>query len=261
MPTTARHPVALVTGGRRGIGSAIAQALAGRGFDVAIVDIERDDSAERTLAAIRAMGRRAEFVLGDIADLASHAATLDQVWSAFGTLDCLVNNAGVQVKVRGDMLDITVESFDRLMNVNLRGTFFLTQAVARRMAKETRGDGDPHRSIVTLSSINAIKASINRPEYCISKSGLTMMNKLFALRLAEHAIHCYEIQPGVIATEMTAPAKERYDQMIAQGVFPIARWGEVGDIAGAVATLASGGIPFSTGAAFPIDGGLHIEKL
>jgi NAD(P)-dependent dehydrogenase (short-subunit alcohol dehydrogenase family) len=261
MAISARNPVALVTGGRRGIGAAIAQALAGRGFDVAVVDLERDDQAERTLAAIEALGRRAEFLVGDIADIGAHAALLDKVWASFGTLDCLVNNAGVQVKVRGDLLDATPESFDRLLGVNLRGTFFLTQAAAKRMAREIRGPDAPHRSIVTLSSINAVKASTNRGEYCISKAGLTMMNKLFALRLAEHRIHCYEIQPGVIATDMTAPAKERYDREIAGGLVPIARWGEAGDIAGAIATLATGAIPFSTGAAFPIDGGLHVEKL
>lgn len=261
MTTSTRNPVALVTGARRGIGAGIAQALAGRGFDVAVADLERDADAERTLAAIRALGRRAEFFVQDIADLKSHAGFVDQVWQAFGTLDCLVNNAGVQVKVRGDMLDVNAETFDHLMNVNLRGTFFLTQAVARRMVKEKRGDGDAHRSVVTLSSCNAFMASINRAEYCISKSALSMMNKLWALRLAEHRIHCYEIQPGVIETSMTAPAKERYDKLIADGLFPVARWGQVGDVAGAVATLASGLVPFSTGSAFPIDGGLHIEKL
>jgi NAD(P)-dependent dehydrogenase (short-subunit alcohol dehydrogenase family) len=261
MANSARNPVALVTGGRRGIGAAIAQALAGRGFDVAVIDLERDEVAERTLAAVKALGRRAAFAAGDVADIASHGALLEKVWAEFGTLDCLVSNAGVQVKVRGDLLDTTPESFDRLLGINLRGTFFLTQAAARRMVKETRGADDPHRSIVTISSVNAVKASINRGEYCISKAGLTMVNKLFALRLAEHNIHCYEIQPGVIATDMTAPAKERYDREIAGGMVPIARWGQPGDIAGAIATLATGAIPFSTGAAFPIDGGLHVEKL
>lgn len=261
MASSARNPVALVTGGKRGIGAAIAQAMAGRGFDVAVVDLERDEQAERTLAAVKALGRRAEFLVGDIADLAGHRVLLDKVWAAFGTLDCLVNNAGVQVKVRGDLLDMTVESFDRILGVNLRGTFFLTQEAARRMVRERREADDPHRSIVTVSSVNAVKASTNRGEYCISKAGLTMTNKLFALRLAEHNIHCYEIRPGVIATEMTAPAKERYDKQIAEGLFPIARWGQPADIAGAIATLATGAVPFSTGAAFPIDGGLHIEKL
>lgn len=252
---------ALVTGGRRGIGRAIGYALAEQGFDVIVNDLVHDAAGDETVAGIEARGGRARFVAGDVADIDGHEALVEAAWSSFGGLDCLVNNAGVQTQFRGDMLDTPVESFDRLMNVNLRGTFFLTQAAARRMTKETRTENDPHRSILTLSSANAFMASTNRAEYCISKSGLSIMNKLWALRLAEHRIHCYEIQPGVIATDMTAPAKERYDQLIAQGVFPIARWGQVGDIAGTVATLASGAIPFSTGAAFPIDGGLHIQKL
>jgi NAD(P)-dependent dehydrogenase (short-subunit alcohol dehydrogenase family) len=165
------------------------------------------------------------------------------------------------VKTRGDLLDVTPESFDRLMAVNLRGTFFLTQEVARRMAAEKRAPGGPHRSIVTISSVNAATAAINRGEYCLSKSALTMMNKLFALRLAECGVHCYEIRPGVIATEMTAPAKERYDKFIAEGNIPIARWGAPKDIGEAIATLAAGALPFSTGGAFAIDGGLHIAKM
>lgn len=256
-----KTPVALVTGGRRGIGAGIATALAARGFDVAIADLERDGDAEATLAAIRQAGRRAAFLQADISAIATHAALVDRVWSEFGTLDCLVNNAGVQVATRGDLLDVTPESFDRLLSVNLRGTFFLTQAASRRMARETRAAGDPHRSIVTVSSINAVNAAINRGEYCLSKSALTMLNKLFALRLAEHRIHCYEIRPGVIRTGMTAPAQADYDRRIAGGLVPVARWGEPEDIGGAVAALAAGAIPFNTGQAFAIDGGLHIERL
>ena len=257
-----RAPVALVTGGRRGIGAAIVAALAHAGFDVAVADVARDADAERALAGVADAGRHARFLAADIADIAAHGALLDQVWGAFGTLDCLVNNAGVQVATRGDLLETTPESFDRLLGVNLRGTFFLTQAAARRMIVEARADGDPHRSVVTISSINAVQASINRGEYCISKAALIMVNKLFALRLAPHGIHCYEVRPGVIATDMTAPAKADYDRRIAgENLVPIARWGEPRDIAGAVATLASGALPFSTGDSFAIDGGLHIEKL
>lgn len=261
MTAETRAPTALVTGGRRGIGAAIAAALAGRGFDVAIGDLERDADAERALAAVEKLGRRAAFFRADIGDLAGHEKLLDRVWQLFGTLDCLVNNAGVQVKARGDLLDATPESFDRLVSVNLRGTFFLTQAAARRMVRETREPGDPHRAIVTVSSANAVSAAINRAEYCISKAGLTMMNKLFALRLAEHAIHCYEIRPGVIRTGMTAPAREDYDRRIPDGLVPMKRWGEPDDIGGAVAALAAGAIPFNTGQAFAIDGGLHIERM
>lgn len=261
MTSTARNPIALVTGARRGIGAGIAKALAGRGFDLVLADIEAGPGAEGVIKAVEGLKRRARFIAADIADIAGLKGFADKAWAEFGTLDCLVNNAGVQVKTRGDLLDVTPASFDRLMHVNLRGTFFLTQEVARRMAAEKRGAGGPHRSIVTISSINAVTAAINRGEYCLSKSALTMMNKLFALRLAEHGVHCYEIRPGVIATDMTAPAKERYDRFIAEGNIPIARWGAPADIGEAIATLASGAMPFSTGDSFAIDGGLHIAKM
>ncbi|MGQ0676702.1 MAG: 3-ketoacyl-ACP reductase [Rhodospirillales bacterium] len=261
MTGKARNPTALVTGGRRGIGAGIAKALAARGFDLVLADIESGKEADSVVKSVEAAGRRARFIRADIADIAELKAFVDKAWRTFGTLDCLVNNAGVQVKTRGDLLDVTPESFDRLMQVNLRGTFFLTQEVARHMAAEKRPPGGPHRSIVTISSVNAVTAAINRGEYCISKSALTMMNKLFALRLAEHGINCYEIRPGVIATEMTAPAKRRYDKFIAEGNIPIARWGRPSDIGEAVATLASGGLAFSTGDSFAIDGGLHIAKM
>jgi NAD(P)-dependent dehydrogenase (short-subunit alcohol dehydrogenase family) len=255
----ARSPVALVTGGRRGIGAAIVQALAARGFDVVIADLEA--GADAAVKSVEAEGRRARFIRADIADIARTKPFVDQAWRAFGTLDCLVNNAGVQVQVRGDLLDVTPASFDRLVGINLRGTFFLTQEVARRMAAEKRAPGGPHRSIVTISSVNAATAAINRGEYCLSKAALTMLNKLFALRLAEHGVHCYEVRPGVIATDMTKPAKERYDKFIAEGNIPIARWGAPQDIGEAVASLASGALPFSTGDSFAIDGGLHIAKM
>jgi NAD(P)-dependent dehydrogenase (short-subunit alcohol dehydrogenase family) len=255
----ARSPVALVTGGRRGIGAAIVQALAARGFDVVIADLEA--GADAAVKSVEAEGRRARFIRADIADIARTKPFVDQAWRAFGTLDCLVNNAGVQVQVRGDLLDVTPASFDRLVGINLRGTFFLTQEVARRMAAEKRGANGPHRSIVTISSVNAATAAINRGEYCLSKAALTMLNKLFALRLAEHGVHCYEVRPGVIATDMTKPAKERYDKFIAEGNIPIARWGTPQDIGEAVASLASGALPFSTGDSFAIDGGLHIAKM
>ena len=261
MSSTDRNPVALVTGARRGIGAGIARALAGRGFDLVLADIEAGPEAEAVAKSVATLKRRARFIEVDIADIAGLKAFVTKAWQDFGTLDCLVNNAGVQVKTRGDLLDVTPESFDHLMTVNLRGTFFLTQEVARRMAAEQRAPGGPHRSIVTISSVNAVTAAINRGEYCISKSALTMMNKLFALRLAEHGVNCYEIRPGVIATEMTAPAKQRYDKFIAEGNIPIARWGKPADIGEAIATLASGGLAFSTGDSFAIDGGLHIAKM
>ena len=258
---TSRAPVALVTGGRRGIGRGIAYALAERGFDLVIADIVDDDAMRETLAGIGSRGRRAQAIRHDIADIAVHAEFVQRAWAAFGTLDCLVNNAGVQVKVRGDILDVTPESFDRLIGVNLRGTFFLTQAVARRMLQEHRTPADPPRAIVTISSTNARMVGQNRAEYCMSKTGLAMMNQLFAYRLADADIMCYEIRPGVIRTDMTAGAAAKYDPLIAGGISPVRRWGEPEDVGRTVAALAARLLPFNTGDAFNVDGGLHMKEL
>jgi NAD(P)-dependent dehydrogenase (short-subunit alcohol dehydrogenase family) len=256
-----RAPVAAVTGGRQGIGRGIAYALAEAGFDVVVVDLVEDEAAAETLAGITGRGGRASFVTGDIAEIELRESLAERLFAGFGTLDCLVNNAGVQVEVRGDLLDVTPESYDRVMGVNLRGTFFLTQAVARRMVAEERRDGDPHRSIVTISSANAFLVGPDRPEYCFSKLSLSMMTKAFALRLGGHGIATYEIRPGLIRTDMTLPVRDKYTRMIADGLTPQARWGEPQDVGRTVATLALGRLPFSTGDAFHVDGGLHIPKL
>ena len=256
-----RAPIAFVTGARRGIGRGIACALADVGFDVVVNDVVDDAATRETLATLRGKGRRVAFVPGSVADLADHARLVGEVFAAFGSVDCLVNNAGIQVKVRGDLLDVQPESFDEILAVNLRGTFFLTQAVARRMLGEKRAPADPARSIVTISSGNARIVGPNRAEYCIAKTGLAMMNQLFALRLAEADIACYEIRPGIIRTDMTAPARERYDRLIAEGVTPIRRWGEPDDVGRTVAALAQRLLPFNTGDAFHVDGGLHIKAL
>jgi 3-oxoacyl-[acyl-carrier protein] reductase len=256
---TARAPVAFVTGARRGIGRGIAYALADGGFDLVLNDVVDDAATVDTLQAVRDKGRRVTFVPGSIAELAGHGTMVEKAFSAYGTLDCLVNNAGIQVKVRGDVLDVKPESFDALLAVNLRGTFFLTQAVAKRMLAEAREAGEPPRSIVTISSANARIAGPNRAEYCFAKTGLAMMNQLFAVRLADAGIMCFEIRPGIIRTEMTAPAKERYDKLIAEGFTPMRRWGEPDDVGRTVAALASGALPFNTGDAFHVDGGLHIQ--
>lgn len=257
-----RQPIALITGGRRGIGRGIVYALAEAGYDVVINDLAEDADAAETLQGVAARGRKAKFVAGDIGAVDTNAALVEAAWSAFGTVDCLVNNAGVQVKVFGDILDVTAQSFDHLMDVNLRGTFFLTQAAARRMLREARGPGDPPRSIVTISSINAnTVVSPNRAEYCISKSGLSMMNKLYAERLAASDINCYEVRPGLIYTAMTASSKERYDALIAEGASPVRRWGQVEDVGKTVAALATGLLPFTTGDVLHVDGGLHMKIL
>lgn len=256
-----RRRSALVTGGRRGIGRAIAYALAEQGFDVIINDLVHDDSGDETLAGIEARGGRSAFVAGDVADIDSHEALVETAWSSFGGLDCLVNNAGVQTKYRGDMLDTPVESFDRLMNVNLRGSYFLTQRIARHMIAVPASDATrPTRSIVFVSSGNAVIATQAQADYCISKSGIAMMSTLYALRLAEYGIAVHEVRPGIIRTDMTTDVFDKYDAWVQSRGFPLARWGEPEDIGRTVAVLASGLLPYTTGHAFHVDGGMHIRR-
>lgn len=253
------RPVAVVTGGRRGIGRGIALALARTGKDVVVLDLARDADADSTLDAIAALGARAKFVQADIADVGRADAVCDEVWNALGRVDVLVNNAGVQVSDRGiDALHTTPDSFDRLMQVNLRGTFFLTQSFARRMVADP--DSENYRCIVTISSSNALHAKVLGAEYCISKAGLSMVNKVFALQLAPHGIDCYEVQPGLIKTDLNAPLHEQYEPLVQQGLTPVKRWGTAQDVGGVVATLASGGLPFVTGEVLHVDGGMHVPK-
>lgn len=257
----ARRKAAFVTGGRRGIGRAIAVALAGKRFDVVVNDLVEDGNAAETLAAIRAAGQRAAFVAGDVGDLDGHEALVEAAWSAFGGLDCLVNNAGVQTACRGDMLDVPPESFDRLIGINLRGTYFLSQRVARRMLAEPGHDAArPDRSMVFVSSGNAVIATPAQAEYCISKAGIAMMATLYSLRLAEAGIAVYEIRPGMIRTDMTADVFDKYDAVVTSGRVPQPRWGEPEDIGRTVATLAAGELPYVTGHAFHVDGGIHIRR-
>jgi len=253
------RPAALVTGANRGIGRAISVALAVRGFDIVINDLEQTADTDVTATEVQKQGGRAKFIAADIADTVRHPPFVEAAFAAFGRLDCLVNNAGVQVKQRGDILEVNEDSFDRLINVNLRGTFFLTKTVARRMLWDV--PGDPPRTIVTISSVNAAVVSPNRAEYCMSKSALTMMNKLFAFRFADVGIACFEVRSGVIRTDMTKPVAQQYDQMIADGITPMKRWGEPEDVGRVVAMLASGALPFVTGDTVHVDGGLHMRVL
>jgi 3-oxoacyl-[acyl-carrier protein] reductase len=252
------RPVALITGGRRGIGRGIAFALAEAGFDLVINDLERDAEAEATLTGIGERGGRASFVAADTAELAAQPGLVDAAYAVFGRLDCLVNNAGVSVLSRGDLLDVSLESYDRCLHINLRGPFFLTQRIARRMLEQVPLEGGPPRSIVSITSVNAEVPSINRGEYCISKAGASMLTKLFALRPAPHGIAVFEVRPGIIRTPMTAPSAERYEQEIARGLTPIARWGEPADVGRVVATIATGQLPFSAGQVIYVDGGLSL---
>ena len=252
--------VALVTGGRRGIGRATCLALAQRGFDVAFIDIVDDDMAGETLAMIEDAGRQSVFIPFDIAAIDRHVTMVDEVEKVLGPISCLVNNAGIQVPVRGDLLDVAEDSFDRLLDVNLRGTFFLTQEVARRMVAAPAGS--TMRSIITVTSANAHLVSPEKGAYCISKAALSMAMQNFAVRLAEHDIRVHEIRPGLIETDMTTQVREHYSSGISGGaICPMRRWGTPKDIADAIGTLASGLLPFSTGDIYNIGGGMQIPRL
>lgn len=255
-----RRPLALVTGARRGIGASIAAELAQRGFDLALIDID-DDGARETLAAVESHGARARFYQHDLADSGAHRALVERIVSGSGPIACLVNNAGVSPDQRGDLLELGERSYDRVVDINMRGTFFLTQAVARHMSAAGDGYGEHARTIVTVSSVSAELASTERGEYCMSKAGLGMLTKLFALRLAPLNIGVFEVRPGIIRTPMTEAVAARYDERIADGIVPMRRWGVPQDVASAVAALASGQMAFATGSVLNIDGALSIPRL
>jgi NAD(P)-dependent dehydrogenase (short-subunit alcohol dehydrogenase family) len=250
-------PLALVTGARRGIGAAIAIELASRSFDIALTDIDAS-GAEETLAAIESRGGRATLFAFDLGDIERHAAIVQQMVEWGGPIACLVNNAGIPAAQRGDLLDVAAASYDRVLDVNLRGTFFFTQAVARHMLATSCAQP---RSIVTVSSVSAEMASVERGEYCLSKAGLGMLTRLFALRLAPNGIGVFEVRPGVIRTPMTEGVAATYEQRIADGLVPMQRWGYPEDVARAVAALASGELAFSTGSVMHVDGALSIPRL
>lgn len=209
------------------------------------------------MAAVEQAGGRVGCIYGDIGELDGHGGLLRDAVDEFGRLDCLVNNAGVPAMRRGDLLDVSPESYDRCLAVNTRGTFFLTQRFARYLLEAAPAPVG-HRSIVLITSANAHAPAINRGEYCISKAGLAMAAKLFAVRLAETGIGVYDIRPGIIRTEMTAPVSERYDTLIADGGVPMPRWGEPEDVGRAVAAAAAGDLPYTIGQPLFIDGGLTL---
>jgi NAD(P)-dependent dehydrogenase (short-subunit alcohol dehydrogenase family) len=251
------RPVAIVTGARRGIGAAIAVSLARSGFDVAITDVA-EEGADATLSDIAAAGGQAHFIRSDIAAVGDHARVIDDLMAWRGAVDCLVNNAGISAPKRGDLLELVPDAFDQVLDVNLRGAFFFTQAITKRML-EARADGP--RSIITISSVNAELASPERGEYSISKAGLAMLTKLFALRLAGEGIAVFEVRPGVIRTSMTQVVAEKYERRIADGLVPMGRWGTPQDVGEVVAGLASGRFAFATGSVVQVDGGLAIPRL
>lgn len=252
--------VALVTGGSRGIGLGIAQALAKEGFNLAINGVRPEEEAGQPLRALRENGVEVLYCQGNIGDAADRTRILETAVGRFGRIDVLVNNAGVAPLVRKDLLDLDEAGFDRLVDINLKGTFFLTQATANHMRYTTARSGKQGR-IITITSVSATHASVNRGEYCISKAGLAMMTKLFATRLSADGIFVYEVRPGIIHTDMTTGVQEKYDKMIANGLTLEPRWGEPSDVGNAVAILATGKLSYATGQVLDIGGGMNIERL
>jgi 3-oxoacyl-[acyl-carrier protein] reductase len=258
------RPVSLVTGAGRGIGRGVAIELAKLGHAVVINYAGNAGAAEECLRLVREAGGDGITARADVSVSTDRERLVQETLDAYGRIDLLVNNAGVAPSVRADLLEASEESFDRLININLKGPYFLTQLVARRMIEQAqRGDvkafGLPR--IVTITSVSAYAASINRGDYCVAKAGLAMMTALYAARLAEYGVNVYELRPGVIATDMTEGVKEKYDRMIEQGAWPIRRWGQPEDIGRAVAAIARGDFPYSTGEVINIDGGFHLRTL
>ena len=264
----AERPVAIVTGASRGIGKAIAKELASLDYELVVnyFDFtpqgEPDESfAQQTQKEIENLGAQCKILRGDVSRTEDRTQLVDFTKSEFGRADLLVNNAGVAPIKRTDILEASEESFDRVMGINLKGPYFLTQLVANWMIQQKTQHPDRSFRIVNISSASAYASSPNRGEYCVSKAGVSMMTKLYADRLAEYGIGVFEIRPGIIATDMTSVVKDKYDKLIAEGVTPIKRWGRPEDVAKAVGAIAQGRLDFSTGEVINIDGGFHLRRL
>jgi 3-oxoacyl-[acyl-carrier protein] reductase len=261
-------PIALITGASRGIGRGIAIELARLGYNVAINYVSRLEAAQECASLCRQAAPPGSSTVfqpfqADISRPEDRGHLLESVSQKFGWIDLLVNNAGVAPKVRADILQASEESFDYVLSTNLKGPYFLTQAVANFWIKNLNSVGQrPTKpKIVSISSISAYAASVDRGDYCLAKAGLAMMTKLFAARLADYGINVFEIRPGIVATDMTSKVKELYERRISDGLTPIRRWGSPEDVGRAVAAVAEGRFPFSTGEVLNVDGGFHLSRL
>lgn len=252
--------VAVVTGSSRGIGFGIARRLGRDGFAVVIVATGPQEKNQDALDILTADGTQWAYVQANIGDHADHLRLVEEAVRAFGRIDVLVNNAGVAPKERADLLEMSEESFDRVVGINTKGNMFLTQAVARQMMAQPM-EGRKRGTIINISSCSAEVSSISRGEYCVSKAGVSMLTTLYADRLAPEGILVHEIRPGVIATDMTSTVTGKYDKLIQDGAFPLARWGTPEDIAGAVSAFAGDDFLYTTGNYIDVDGGFHIKRL
>jgi len=259
--TVSTKPVALVTGGARGIGLGISLRLAEAGFDLAVCGRRAANDVADPVARMQATGASVLYCRADVADAGDRQAMLDAVRKRYGRLNVLVNNAGVAPAERADITEASEASFERVMKINLQGPYFLTQAAARWMIAQRQADEAFRGCVLFVSSVSATLASVNRGEYCLSKAGLAMAVQLWAVRLAPLDIPVYEIRPGVIATDMTAGVKDRYDALIGDGLTLQGRWGRPDDVGRAAAMLARGDLAYSTGQVILVDGGMTVGRL
>jgi len=264
----AERPVAIVTGGSRGIGKGIATELAKLGYDIVIAhyDFDQDGKPDEsaglsTQKEIKALGAGCEVIRADVSNAEDRKKLVDLSKVKFGRCDMLCNNAGVAPSKRLDILEATEQSYDRVMNINLKGPYFLSQAVANWMIEQKKEHPDRAYRIVNTSSISAYTSSPARGEYCVSKAGISMMTALYADRLAEFGIGVFEVRPGIIKTDMTKVVTEKYNKMIAEGLTPIKRWGLPADIGKAVGAIVEGRLDFCTGQVINVDGGFHLRRL
>jgi len=256
-----QRKVALVTGGARGIGLGVALKLADAGFSLAISGRRSLEQIQPALDQIRTHSASSIYIQADVSSGADRARLLIDVEKNFGRLDVLVNNAGIAPRVRADILDAREESFDELIATNLKGPYFLTQAVAAWMIRQHANGVQVHRAIINVSSVSATVASVNRGDYCISKAGIAMATRLWAVRLAEYGIGVYEVRPGIIESDMTAGVRDKYDALIEAGLLLETRWGTPADVGSAVCLLANGELPYATGSVLVVDGGLTLPRL
>jgi 3-oxoacyl-[acyl-carrier protein] reductase len=261
MTSKFNKPAVLVTGASRGIGRAIALRLAKEGFAVVVNYLRNREQGEEVAREIEADGGSAVAIQADVGNGSDRRRLVDETLAKFGRLDVLVNNAGITSPGRRDILDATEDGWEAVFSTNLKGPFFLAQAAAQEMLRLIGENALERGTIVNISSISALAVSVNRADYCIAKSALQMMTWLYAERLAPHHINVFEVCPGIIASDMTEPVKQKYDELIAGGLTPIRRWGQPEDVAAAVAALVRGDIPFCTGERIHVDGGFHIRRL
>jgi 3-oxoacyl-[acyl-carrier protein] reductase len=255
------NKIAFITGGTRGIGFGVALALGKAGFDLAVNGMRNEGDVTDALEELRNLGVNVAYFQGNVAVREDRQAMLDKILSHFGAVNVLVNNAGIAPRERADILHAKEEIWDEVMEINLKGPYFLTQLFANYFVEKKLENPLFEASIINISSISAFVASINRGEYCISKAGIAMATKLWATRLGEYDIPVYEIQPGIIKTDMTAGVVEKYDKLFQEGITLQRRWGLPDDVGKVAAMLAQGNMPYATGQAIKVDGGLHIQRL